>query len=56
MGAHHVIDHRQPLEEGLKTIGIPQVRYVAGLTATERHQKSILQVLAPQGALAQDSL
>ncbi|NYZ15614.1 zinc-binding alcohol dehydrogenase family protein [Azospirillum sp. RWY-5-1] len=52
MGAHHVIDHRQPLDQGLKAIGIPQVRYVAGLTATGEHQAAILEVLAPQGALA----
>jgi zinc-binding alcohol dehydrogenase family protein len=52
LGAHHIIDRRQPLEEGLKAIGIPQVRYVAGLTATEGHQKSIVEVLAPQGAFA----
>ncbi len=50
MGAHHVIDHRVPLGEGLKSIGIPQVRYVAGLTATEQHQKAIAEVIAPQGA------
>lgn len=52
MGAHHVINHHQPLEEGLRAIGIPRVRYVAGLTATDRHRQSILHVLAPQGALA----
>jgi zinc-binding alcohol dehydrogenase family protein len=52
MGTHHVIDHRQPLEEGLRAIGIPEVRYVAGLTATDQHQKSIIAALAPQGALA----
>lgn len=52
MGAHHVIDHRQPLDEGLKAIGIPQVRYVAGLTATDAHQRAIIEALAPQGALA----
>ena len=52
MGAHYVIDHRQPLDEGLKAIGIPQVRYVAGLTATDEHQKAIIEALAPQGALA----
>lgn len=52
MGAHHVIDHRQPLDQGLKAIGIPQVRYVAGLTATGEHQAAILEALAPQGALA----
>ena len=42
----------QPLEAGLMAIGISEVRYVAGLTATDRHQQSILNVLAPQGALA----
>ncbi|MBP2296540.1 zinc-binding alcohol dehydrogenase family protein [Azospirillum rugosum] len=52
MGAHHVIDHRKPLNEGLKAIGIPQVRYVAGLTATDEHQAAIVESLAPQGALA----
>lgn len=52
MGAHHVIDHRRPLNEGLKEIGIPQVRYVAGLTATDKHQAAILEALAPHGALA----
>jgi len=52
MGAHHVIDHHRSLEEGLKAIGIPEVRYVAGLSATDRHQESIIAVLAPQGALA----
>jgi zinc-binding alcohol dehydrogenase family protein len=52
MGAHHVIDHRQPLDAGLNSIGIPQVRYVAGLTATDRHQNAIVAALAPQGALA----
>ena len=52
MGAHHVIDHHQPLDVGLKAIGVPEVRYVAGLTATDRHQAAIVKVLAPQGALA----
>jgi zinc-binding alcohol dehydrogenase family protein len=52
MGAHHVIDHHQPLDRGLKAIGIPQVRYVAGLTGSDRHQPAILEALAPQGALA----
>ncbi|PTQ13439.1 NADPH:quinone reductase [Sphingomonas oleivorans] len=52
MGAHHVIDHHKPLDEGLKEIGIPQLRYVAGLTATDRHRMAIVEALAPQGALA----
>ncbi|MCY0389046.1 zinc-binding alcohol dehydrogenase family protein [Robbsia sp. Bb-Pol-6] len=52
MGAHHVIDHRQPLEDGLQALGIPDVRYVASLTATDTHLASINAVLAPQGAFA----
>jgi NADPH:quinone reductase len=52
MGAHAVIDHHQPLDEALKGIGIPEVRYVAGLTATDQHLPGIVNALAPQGALA----
>src|SRR3546814_5252258 len=37
MGAHHVIDHNLPLGEQLKALGIPQVRYVASLSATSKH-------------------
>lgn len=52
MGAHHVIDHRRPLNQELARIGIPHVRYVAGLTATGQHKDAIVRALAPQGALA----
>lgn len=52
MGAHHVIDHRHPLDEGLKAIGIPEVRYVASLSGSSGHLASILAALAPQGKLA----
>ena len=52
MGAHHTIDHREPLDEGLKAIGLSEVQYVAGLTATDRHLPAITSALAPQGALA----
>ncbi|MFC3692631.1 zinc-binding alcohol dehydrogenase family protein [Chenggangzhangella methanolivorans] len=52
MGAHHVIDHRKPLDQGLREIGIPEVRYVAGLTASDLHRDAIVAALAPQGALA----
>ncbi len=52
MGADHVIDHRHPLDEGLKEIGIPQVDYVAGLTATDAHLPAIVKAIAPQGKLA----
>jgi zinc-binding alcohol dehydrogenase family protein len=52
MGAHYIVDHCQSLSEGLKALGISEVKYVAGLAATDRHQKAIIECLAPQGALA----
>ena len=52
MGAHHLIDHHRPLDEGLKEVGIDQVEYVAGLTATEKHLPAIIEAIAPQGKLA----
>jgi len=52
MGAHHVIDHRQPLSQELQRLGIDQVDYVASLTHTEQHFPEIVASLAPQGKLA----
>jgi len=52
MGAHHVIDHHSPFLEQLHKKGIDSVRYVAGLTGTDKHLQDIESVLAPQGALA----
>lgn len=51
LGAHHVIDHRQPLAEELKRIGVPQVTYVASLTHTHDYFAQFVEVLAPQGRL-----
>jgi zinc-binding alcohol dehydrogenase family protein len=52
MGAHHVIDHHRPLDQGLREIGIPHVEYVAGLTATDKHLPAIVSAIAPQGKFA----
>jgi zinc-binding alcohol dehydrogenase family protein len=52
MGAHHVTDHHGSLSQELKKIGINQVEYVAGLTATAQHLPGITEVIAPQGRLA----
>lgn len=52
MGAHHVINHHHPLDQGLREIGIGQVEYVAGLTATDRHLPAIVESIAPHGRLA----
>lgn len=50
-GAHHVIDHRQPLSEELKKLGIHEVTHVAGLTHTDTHFEEIVKCLKPQGKL-----
>lgn len=52
LGAHHVIDHRQPLTAELARIGIPQVNSVISLTHTAEHLPHILEALAPQGQFA----
>lgn len=52
LGAHHVIDHRQPLSEELQRIGIKQVTHVASLTQTDQHFAQLVEALAPQGRLA----
>jgi NADPH2:quinone reductase len=52
LGAHHVIDHGQPINEELKRIGISEVEYVASLTATEHHFQAIVEAIRPQGKFA----
>lgn len=51
LGAHHVIDHSQPLAAELARIGIPQVTHVASLTNTDQHFDQLVEALAPQGKL-----
>lgn len=51
LGAHHIIDHTQPLTAELARIGIPQVTHVASLTHTGEHFDEIVAALAPQGKL-----
>ena len=48
MGAHDVIDHHGDMKAALESLGVVP-RYVAGLTATDRHFPVIADVLAPQG-------
>ncbi|MFV3306408.1 zinc-binding alcohol dehydrogenase family protein [Pseudomonas sp. NY15181] len=52
LGAHHVIDHRKPLSQELKRIGIGEVTHVASLNQTEAHLPEIVASLRPQGRLA----
>lgn len=52
LGAHHVIDHSQPLAAELKRIGLGSVTHVASLTQTDQHLEQLVEALAPQGKLA----
>ena len=49
LGAHHVIDHSQPIAEELQRIGFPAVDYIVSLTQTEAHIAQIVEAIAPQG-------
>lgn len=52
LGAHHVIDHSQPLHEEIARLGLPPVTYVASLNQTDKHWASIAELVAPQGKVA----
>jgi zinc-binding alcohol dehydrogenase family protein len=52
LGAHHVIDHSQPLVEQLQKIGVGQVSHVASLTHTDSYFAQLIEALRPQGKLA----
>ena len=52
LGAHHMIDHSQPLLPQLKALGHDQVSMVASLTHTDQHLDPLIEALQPQGKLA----
>jgi NADPH:quinone reductase len=52
MGAHYVIDHRQPLSSQVKAIVPGGANYVLGLTKIEDHFQELIESMAPQSALA----
>lgn len=52
LGAHHVIDHSQPLAAELGKAGLSLVDMVASLTHTDTHYTQIIEALRPQGRLA----
>jgi len=51
LGAHHVIDHRQPMAAQIEKLGVPPVGYVTSLTHTEEHFDQIVEILEPQGKI-----
>jgi zinc-binding alcohol dehydrogenase family protein len=49
LGAHHVIDHSQPMPEQVKAIGHRFVDYIFGVTESGEHFDAIAEMVAPQG-------
>lgn len=52
LGAHAVINHRQPFLPQLQALGIQSVQFTASLTHTPEHLDDIVAALAPQGRIA----
>lgn len=49
LGAHHVIDHRQPLAPQVAALGIGAPGFVFSTTMTDQHYGDIIELIAPQG-------
>ncbi|MGY1457577.1 MULTISPECIES: zinc-binding alcohol dehydrogenase family protein [unclassified Luteimonas] len=52
LGAHHVIDHRQPLADQVAALGLGAPAFVFSTTHTDEHLAQIAALIAPQGRLA----
>ena len=52
LGAHHVVDHTQPLQPQIEALGIGQVTHVASLNSTASYFESYTELLAPFGKIA----
>jgi zinc-binding alcohol dehydrogenase family protein len=50
-GAHHVIDHGQPLAPQVESLGHGAPGFVFSTTQTDRHFSDIVELIAPQGRL-----
>ena len=51
LGAKHTINHRQPLNEELVELKIPQVDYILCLNNTEQHWSAMAEAIKPQGKI-----
>lgn len=52
LGAHHVIDHSQPLAPQVDALGLGAPAFVFSTTHTDRHLADIAALIAPQGRFA----
>ena len=51
MGADHIVNHSNPLNEEMRALGIAP-RYVAALTGTDQHFAAIVELIKPRGHIA----
>ena len=49
LGAHHVIDHSQPIAPQVAALGIGAPDFIFSTTNTDKHVPDIVEALAPQG-------
>lgn len=52
LGAHYVIDHRQPLSTQIDALPVPSVTHIAALSNTAEHLAELAALIAPQGRVA----
>lgn len=52
LGAHHVVDHSQPIAPQIAALGIGAPGFIFSTTNTNDHIASIVEVIAPQGRFA----
>lgn len=52
MGAHHVVDHRQPLAPQVAALGVGAPAFVFSTTNSGDHLPAIAELIAPQGRFA----
>lgn len=52
LGAHHVVDHSQPLSAEIEAAGLAAPGFVFSTTHTDAHLPEITRLIAPQGRLA----
>ena len=52
LGAHHVVDHSQPMTEQIEALGVGPVTHVASLTHTDSYLDTYVEVLKPMGKIA----
>ena len=52
LGAHHAVDHRQPLAAQIEALEIGAPAFVFSTTHTDQHLADIVELIAPQGRFA----